>query len=303
MTTELTQLRFAGGAPGFNLLPLFVAEEQGLFEKYGLEIEYSWLGSLDKAASAVRDGDAHVALTYPEGAISDCIAGGDLRIIGANSLRVPMSLIVQPAIGSLAELRGKRIGTASLTGGTAIYVQMMLKREGLSYPADYEFVFAGLHTDRWKALQDGEIDCAPQPAPWNFLAERAGYRRLGEVNDVIGEMVFAAIVGNRTWLEQNEDTVRRLIAALSEAHDFVNDPANEAITLPIYQSITVPDDLELAAEALSYTRSMGMWPKNLRVSQAALDSTAELMILSGLLAEENRAQVADAFEASCLAAG
>lgn len=302
MTTELTELRFAGAAQGFNWLPLLVAENQGMFEKHGLKIEYLWLGSLDKATSAVRDGDADFALSAPEGAITDYVSGGDLRIVGANSLGVPMSMVASPEIGSLAELRGKRIGTSSLKEGTAIYVQMMLQREGLSYPEDYDFVLSGLHTARWEALHRGEIDCAPQPAPWNFLAEREGYRRIGEVNDVIGEMVFAAIIGSHDWISKHRETAGRLIAGLAQAHDFVNDPANEAISLPIYQSVTVADDPDLAAKALAYTRSMRMWPKDLRISPAASESTTDLMIRAGLLEEEHRAKAAGAFDRSFIPA-
>lgn len=303
MTTELTQLRIAGGGPGFNWLPIFVAENQGLFEKNGLKIDYSWLGSFDKAASAVRDGDAELAITSPEGAVSDYVSGGDLRIIGANALGLPMSMIARPEIGSLAEVRGKRIGTSSLTQGTAIYVQMMLQQEGLSYPEDYEFVLTGMHTARWDALRNDEIDCAPQPAPWNFLAEREGYRSIGEVNDVIADIVFAAIVGNLNWLSRNGETTRKLISSLTQAHDLVNDPANDAITLPIYQRLTLPDDPDLAAKGLSYTRSMGMWPDDLRIPQAASETTTDLMIRAGLLNEEDRTKAAGAFDSSFLTAG
>ena len=205
----MTEVRLAGGAQGFNWLPVFVAEDQGLFEKHGLKIDYMRLGSVDKATSAVRDGTADLAITPPEGAVSDYVSGGGLRIIAANSLRLPMSLVARPEIGSIAELRGKRIGTSSLTEGTAIYTQAMLQPEGLSYPGDYEFVLAGVHTTRWAALQRDEIDCAPQPAPWNFLAEREGYRLIGEVNDVIPEVVFAAIIGTGAWTSQNRDTVEK----------------------------------------------------------------------------------------------
>jgi NitT/TauT family transport system substrate-binding protein len=298
MNTDLTRVRFAGGAQGFNWLPVFVAEDQGLFAKYGLAIDMMRLGSVDKATSAVRDGAADLAITPPEGAVSDFVSGGDLRIIAANALRLPMSLVARPEIGGIADLRGRRIGTSSLTEGTAIYTQMMLQPEGLSYPGDYDFVLAGVHTTRWAALQKGEIDCAPQPAPWNFLAERQGYRLIGEVNDVLPEIIFAAVIANAGWTSQNRDTVTKLLAALAEAHDIVNDPAHDAVTLPIYQQITTPDDPDLAARGLSYTRDMGMWPKNLEVAPTALDTTVDVMIRTGLLAPERRAEAAGVVDPS-----
>ncbi|WP_457962255.1 ABC transporter substrate-binding protein [Arthrobacter sp. D1-29] len=296
MTTSLTQVRLAGGAQGFNWLPVFVAEEQGLFERNGLTIEYLKLGSVDKATTAVREGTADLAITPPEGAIADYVSGGNLRIIGANAVRLPMSLVARPDIAGIQDLRGKRIGTSSLTEGTAIYTQMMLQQEGLSYPADYDFVLAGVHTTRWTALRNGEIDAAPQPAPWNFLAEREGYRLICETNDVIPELVFAALIGNAGWVSANPETVGKLVAALAEAHDFVNDPSNDAVTLPIYQRLTTPGDVELATKGLAYTRDMGMWPGNLHILPTALQATFDLMIRVGLLGSEHRTTAEGAFD-------
>ena len=232
MTTDPTTVRLAGGAQGFNWLPVFVADEQGMLARRGLKIEYLRLGSVDKATTAVREGAADLAITPPEGAIADHVAGGGLRIIGSNSERLPMSLVARPGITDLAALRGKRLGTSSLTEGTAIYTRIMLKEAGLDYPRDYEFVLAGVHTARWSALQNDEIDAAPQPAPWNFLAERQGYGLIGEVADVIPEIIFAALIGNQTWLGANGDAAQRLLEALAEAHDFVNDPANDGRHCP-----------------------------------------------------------------------
>ena len=39
------------------------------------------------------------------------------------------------------------------------------------------------------------------PAPWNFVAEAAGYNLIGEVNDVIAEILFAALIAKGRWLE------------------------------------------------------------------------------------------------------
>lgn len=288
MNNNFRNVRFAGAAQGFNWLPVFVADEQGIFARHGITVEYLRLGSVDKATTAVREGTTDLAITPPEGAVADFVAGGTLRIVGSNSERLPMSLVARPDIATLEQLRGKRIGTSSLTEGTAIYTQLMLREVGLRYPHDYSFVLAGVHTTRWTALQENEIDAAPQPAPWNFLAERSGFNLLGEVADVIPEIIFAAMIGNDQWLRENRDTVKDLLSALSEAHDFVNDPANDAVTLPIYQRLTTPDDPELAASGLAYTRDLGMWPTALRVSPEALSATIKVMIGSGLIQESDR---------------
>jgi ABC-type nitrate/sulfonate/bicarbonate transport system substrate-binding protein len=289
MTADPTLIRLAGAAQGFNWLPILVAERTGLFTDYGIQIELLKLGSVDKATAAVKDGSADLAVTPPEGAIADYLAGGPLRIVASNSERLPMSLVARPGITTLADLRGRRLGTSSLAEGTAIYTQRMLSAVGLRYPADYEFVLAGVHTTRWKALQDDEIDAAPQPAPWNFLAERAGYNLLGEVAEVLPEIVFGAVIGHTGWLTGHRDTVTRALDVIARGHALVNDPRNDSVTLPVYQSVTTPDDAELAARGLDYTRNLGMWPEDARISPSAFAATVDVMISTGLIADSQRA--------------
>jgi NitT/TauT family transport system substrate-binding protein len=211
-----------------------------------------------------------------------------------------MSLVAQPSIKSIKDLKGKKVGTSSLTEGTAIYTQLLLAKEGLKYPGDYEFELAGIHTKRWEALQAGEIDCAPQPAPWNFLAEHEGYNLIGEINDVIPQIVFAAIIGRTGWLAENRDVAVRFLQALFEAHAVTNDPSKEDITLPIFQRITTKDDAELALRGLRYMREMGMWPTNLSIPGKALETTVDLMIRANLLGETERNSAQGVFDRAYL---
>lgn len=295
-------LSLAGGAQGFNWLPVFIAEEHGIFARHGLTIEYKKMGTVDKATIAVLEGEADLAITPPEGAVSNFVKGGELRVIASNSNRLPMSLVAQPSIKSIKDLKGKKVGTSSLTEGTAIYTQMLLSKEGLQYPGDYEFELAGIHTKRWEALLAGEIDCAPQPAPWNFLAEREGFNLIGEINEVIPEIVFAAVIGRKNWLDGNRDVVVRFLRALIDAYAITNDPGREDVTLPIFQRITTKDDVDLAARGLRYMRDMGMWPADLFIPQAAMDTTIDLMIRANLLDEAARAVAGDVFDRGFLEA-
>lgn len=299
-SVDLTEIRLAGGAQGFNWLPVFVADERELFEKHGVTINFMRMGSLEKATEAVRDGAADLTIGPPEGAVADYVGGGNLRVIAANAVRLPMSLVARPEIGSVSDLKGKKIGTSSLREGTAIYTQILLAQHGLHYPADYEFAMAGIHTTRWEALQKGEIDCAPQPAPWNFLAEDSGYSRIGEVNEAIPEIIFAAVFGNQVWLKHNRDTVARFLTALAEAYDFVNDPANEDHCVPIFQRVTTKDDPSLARRGFVYMRDMGMWPKGLAVPEKALRTTIDLMVRASLLNESRRDDAMGVFDSSHL---
>src|SRR4051812_7732255 len=103
-------LRLGAGAAGFNWLPIFVAEQRGIFDRAGIKVEVHRLGSVDKATAAVKSGDVDMAFTPPEGAIRDHASGGGLRIIAGNVNRLPLTLIANPRFKSITDLRGKKLG-------------------------------------------------------------------------------------------------------------------------------------------------------------------------------------------------
>lgn len=293
MTTDLSAspntIVLAGGALGFNWLPVFVAQKQGIFARHGLSVELKRMGSVDKATTAVRDGEAHMAITPPEGAIASAVAGGGLRIVGGNVNRLPLTLIAHPRISRIEQLKGAVLGTSSLTEGTAIYTREMLSQHGLAYPDDYRFSVVGVHPVRWKALQEGTIDAAVQLIPLNFVAVDAGYSDLGEVSDYIPEIIFTALIADNGWATANEEKVAALLLSLIEATALLYDAGNDAAVLPIVMEITQSDQL-YAQKSLDYMRDKGVFARSLEIPRAAIDKTIELMIKSELLAPEKTRQ-------------
>jgi NitT/TauT family transport system substrate-binding protein len=302
MTADaLKPLTLAGGAIGYNWLPVHVAMRTGIFARHGLDVSLVRMGSVDKATTAVKEETADLAITPPEGALASTAEGGDLRLLAGNVNRLPLTLIANPAITSIEGLRGKTLGTSSMTEGTMIYTQEMLRAHGLSYPGDYEFSAVGIHTVRWEALQDGRIDAAVQLVPYNFIALDAGYSNLGEVTDYIPQIVFTALIARLGWAEANAARVAALISALREATAFIYDPANDAALMPIVLEAARIDDSGYGRRTLDYTREIEVFPRDLGIPKAALDKSIELMVKAGLLDPARRGAAATAFDPRFLA--
>jgi NitT/TauT family transport system substrate-binding protein len=280
-TSELTTLVIGGGAVGFNWLPVIVADRQGLFARRGLRVDIKRLGTVDKATAAVKSGELNLTITPPEGAIRDCAAGGNLRIIAGNVNRLPLSLIANARFKRIEELRGAKLGTSSLTEGTALYTMEVLRQHGLNYPGDYEFAVVGVHPARWKALQEGTIDAAVQLIPLNFVAEDAGWSNLGEVTDYIPEIVFTALIADRTWAEAHRAEVVAFIGALMDATRWLYAPDDEAALVTLTSEITQAEG-HYGQRALAYMREKNVFSRDLTISPAAFAKSIELMQKAGL---------------------
>ena len=173
-------------------------------------------------------------------------------------------------------MRGARLGTSSLTEGTALYTMEMLAKHGLRYPGDYEFAVVGVHPARWKALQEGTIDAALQPIPFDFMALDAGYSNLGDVGDYIPEIVFTALIVNRTWATQNRATLVGLVAALIEATRMIYDTANDAMLIEIMMTLG-QTGREHATRAIAEMRRRDAFARELGIPKTAFAKSLELM--------------------------
>lgn len=294
-TSTVAEVTLAGGALGFNWLPVFVADRLGIFNRLGLNVTLKRMGTVDKATAAVLSGEANLAITPPEGAIADAISGGRLRIVAGNANRLPMTLVAHPRIKHIRDLKGCVLGTSSMTEGTAIYTMEMLSQHGLKYPGDYEFAVVGVHPERWQALQDGRIDAAVQPVPLNFVAIDAGYSNLGEVTDAIPEIAFTTLIGTSDWLEQNQAKVHTLLVSLIEATHAIQDPSQENVVIPILADITKSSE-SYSRRALVYMREQALFPPRLEIPASAFKTTVDLMVKAGLLESSKREQAAAVFD-------
>ncbi len=281
----MTRIRVAAGGIGFNFLPVYVAERQGLFAKNGIEVETTLLPTVDRATAAVREGARDVAITPPEGAIRDAVGGGNLRVIAANVNRLPLSLIAHPRFERIEDLKGAVLGTSSLTEGTALYTMEVLRRHGLNYPGDYTFDVVGLHPARWKALQEGTIDAAVQLIPLNFIAEDAGFRNLGEVTDYIPEIAFTTIIVDNRWAGKNRAAVVAFLRGLIEATAWMDNGANDASLLSLMAEV-IHADGKYGRQSLDYMREKRVFPPDLSIPKRAFAKTVELMQKAGFPAED-----------------
>ena len=250
-----------------------------------LPIQTTLLPSVDKATAAVKEGEGDIAITPPEGAIRNAVAGGNLRVIAANVNRLPLSLISHPRFKRIEDLKGAVLGTSSLTEGTALYTMEVLRRYGLNYPDDYTFNVVGLHPARWKALQEGTIDAAVQLMPLNFIAEDAGFRNLGEVTDYIPEIAFTALIVDKDWAEKNRAAVVAFLRALIQATAWVDDQANDAPLLALMAEL-IHAEGKYGRLSLDYMRGKRVFPSDLSIPGAAFAKTVELMEKAGFSAAD-----------------
>ncbi len=268
-------------APAIPCFPVWVAQRNGHFAEQGIAADVLLTGTTDKVTRALREDDCQVAIVAPEGVITDVAGGGTLRLVAGNTNKAPLTLIGLPSVSTIADLRGRRIGTTSLQEGTAILVQRMLAAHGLHYPGDYEFELAGAHPQRWEALKAGTIDAALQLIPYDYMAVEAGFSSLGAARDYVPDYAFTAIAVDLKWAQPHRDVARRVLRALREAVTWSRDHIDETAAIVVSEAHADPAH---ATRALSDLINDDIAPGDLRIVPEALDEVIAATRQAGLVA-------------------
>jgi ABC-type nitrate/sulfonate/bicarbonate transport system substrate-binding protein len=257
----------------------YAAEALGSFEQEGLALDTSVLGSAPQVTTAVVSGSVDVGNAAMDVHIRAVERGADL-VWFMTELGVPIyALLGRPNVGSYADLRGQTIIVDSPNGITSWLTRRMLATAGLG-PDDYNYIYAGATSDRFAALTAGGVAAAILIQPFDFAAERQGYRRLGNSNDVVRSYEFVGYTTRRDWLNRNEDAAARLIRAYLAGQRWLYDTTNKERAIQVLSDKTrlSPEDARATYEL--YVERERPFPPGGRINpagvQAVLDALVEL---------------------------
>ena len=157
-----------GAPPAVSSAALFIAQDDGLFQKAGLRVKIEALGASGPALPELLRGQADV-LEYPWTAAIEADATGAARlraIAAAQSIGPLLDQILvlrDSGITTAMQLRGKTIGVPSLGGLDTVLVDSVLADYGIG-PAQVRLVPVGaqamgsaLATHRVDAIEPGEL--------------------------------------------------------------------------------------------------------------------------------------------------
>src|SRR5688572_8796409 len=124
-----------------NYLPFFIARKH-FHPKEGLQVDLVSIGRSDVQLQALVTGDLHFANINADGIIiwNERSGGGDLKVAAGSSNAAPYLLVGAKNIKRIEDLKGQRLGVASLRGGATSILLSYLKSKGLVYPRDFSMV-------------------------------------------------------------------------------------------------------------------------------------------------------------------
>jgi NitT/TauT family transport system substrate-binding protein len=239
---ELEQVRF-GYIADFNGASLLaIAEDQGLWEKHGIDVETPVFTNGPLQIQALGTNDLDFGYIGP-GAMW-LPASGQAEVAAINSLGNADRVIAQAGITSIEDLKGKKVAVPEGTSGDMI-LTMALRSAGMTIddvekvamdPATVVSAFASKQVDAagiWYPL----IDTIQEQVP--------DLEILAENEDFIDEVAFpSAFVASPTFTAENPEATTKVLAVLRDAMDYRAENLEESIEL-------TSDMLKIDVEALT----------------------------------------------------
>jgi len=198
-----------------NMSGTWVAREEGLFKKNGLEVELVHIPSTSRAIQTLLAGE--LAYTYMDGrtSVQATLKGADAAIIAGVANRLVFSFMARPEIKSFNDLKGKRIGITRLGSSTHSVTLWVMNRFGLK-PEEYQLLQLVDVPNIFTAMSAGQVDAGALSPPTNFRGRKAGLTELIDLSKDGPEYVSVAIGSTRSFIKNNEEMTRRFVRGYSE---------------------------------------------------------------------------------------
>jgi NitT/TauT family transport system substrate-binding protein len=238
-----------------SALSLWIAQEQGFFNKYGIEAQIILMRGGPTLVSSLVAGEIHLGFTTGVSVLGAAAQGTELKMLTSISNRVSWKLIANPQIKKAQDLRGKRFGVQSIIGSTWMNSMLALEALGLEPKRDnITFLPTGDPITMSQALEAGRIDAAVlDPA----LSRRLVSKGFSLLVDLAQENVFFPGLGlgaMRAYVDQHAPIVERVVTALTESVAVILAPANKPLVLKSLMKNLRISDPSLTEEAYQEQR-------------------------------------------------
>ncbi|MEO8099626.1 MAG: ABC transporter substrate-binding protein [Acidobacteriota bacterium] len=195
--------------------PLYVAKEGGYYEKYGMDVTLSFAPHPDAVALLIG-GQAVMSPYTLEQSIQAAFRDGSLMMLGAPYKKSSFALVAGKKIGSVADLKGKRIAVSQLGDAPYNYTVGLLAKAKLT-ARDVQWIPVGAGVAlRAAAVIGDRADATMMTAPEYFKLEQEGYKILGNIIDYDDIYAPAVYLYKKTAVA-NSDIPERMIKAHAEA--------------------------------------------------------------------------------------
>ena len=253
-------------------VPLWVAVEEQLGRKYGLELKAIYAGRV-RPQQLLASGEVPFVIATGTGALSSHILGVKDQVIILTFInKVNSGLFTRANIKSAEDLKGKTTATGRPGAFGDTMVRYVLRAKlGLVPDRDVKLLPVGEAALAFPALERGIVDAASLTMPVNLIAKKMGYRELIDYDTAGVVYPYNTVTTLRQTPTKFPELTEKLLKTMIEAiYVFKTNKSRSLAAMKKYMRGANEDILE---DTYQDTRSSleGLPVPSLEVTKAALE--------------------------------
>jgi ABC-type nitrate/sulfonate/bicarbonate transport system substrate-binding protein len=214
---KLQKLTASLSSPSFSQMTFPVAQEGGLFSKYGLDVEVVQNAN---AMPPLLAGQAHVATASSEDLISANLGGAPIIATATLVPYLQHVIVARPEVNSMQDLLGRPVGITARGSLPHTVLRMAAQQAGMDPERDLVFISFGSPAQQLVGLVAGSVFACSFSPPNDGLAEQQGMHVLVNYRAQNIPYPAAQVMVNRDWAASNDAAVIGLLKGIAEAAAF-----------------------------------------------------------------------------------
>ena len=263
---EKTSLKLGVSVTEMSQFAGILAVEAGIFEKYGITVEYSVFEGDARVAAALQAGQIDIGFSGTSSAISSQLTDTPYDVVAVNAIILTDDLICQAGIDTAEEVKGKSIAISTFGGTSNAAALLALKALELS-PTDAAITQVGGQSARLAALEGGSIDCAIIDSNIEDEMKAKGFGIAVNLKDAQIPFGRSGMSVLQEVIAANPNTVLVAVASVLEAQNMIF--ADTAAVVPMYAKFTTLPEADAKKQVEDFTeignRSL-MWTEEALVN-------------------------------------
>jgi NitT/TauT family transport system substrate-binding protein len=222
----IDRIRIAVSNPNMPNLTVAMAQKKGFFRDENLDAEIIRMNP-NVSITALSTGDVDYCQLFGA-VVGGAISGLPVRIVAGFLDNWPMTLIAQPELKSLKDLKGKTLGISSFGATPDVAARMMIKQAGIDPEKEIKVLALGSDAARLTALRQKIVDVVVVSPPADTQMEKQGYKILARAYELFS-FPYLGLGTHTRKIKEKPDEIRRVIKATVRANRSIRDYRDEAV--------------------------------------------------------------------------
>ena len=245
-----------------RIAPLWIAQEKGFLQKYGIDATLVFVRNTPLMIAAMKAGTIPIAYGGGSGILGASVTESDLRVLATFTGKMTNNVVARPGIKTAKDLRGKILGIQGVGGTNWMAALLWLEALGLELRRDNIILQGtGEQVVRAQALESGKVDAAVIDMAFSKKLEQRGFNVIGDALKTDIPFTGVDIVTTRGFINDQSPLIENMIRALLESLAYMMAPKNQnAVVELIMKKLRLKDSVTAEEGYHDAVRTMARKP-------------------------------------------